>query len=669
MEKKLTRSLGLFIMAAIFLSSVALALPVQAQEDSGGEQLSGTIWDDGGFDGLFVGWGIEDVTPDPSSWFTTSSWVPQGDNYIFLSDPTMDQLLQDYLSEPNPDQRAAKLGEIQDRIYNEVYKHIIVQPQGVFAMHKDISGFDNFLIQRSIAHLSFPGQSKLVIAQPGDLQDFNPLVAGSYYDWYVFAPIYQPLAMPKSKDNTSFVPVLAANWSSSSDGLTWTVNLKSGVTFSNGNPFTADDVLFTWLLLTAEDSVSPDHARFTEAIGDFATVKANFNKISDTKFTYTLPDFYPFFVETVLGTWILDMETYGFNSVNDLTETAVNDLAKTLKTHASNTGSDLTKIVGTGPYTIDSVTAAKDKVVLTRRTNYDNSLLTPHMQAPSIDTIEIQTIKDPQQAVNSLKTGTIHFIDSQTGIQDFVDDINSNANLKTDIALEFGFQELGLNQLHPVWGASAEIDRSAYKDEAVALFAEGGAYENSEIAGAKYNKNTAENRAKARKMIREAIDYLIPRDTIISAIMNGFASTLATPIIPQQIGYKNITAREYNKTKALELLEKATGIKKDSEGNYPQPFFKITLIAPTTNYKRTLWAGTIAYELSRANIDAEIQWLSWNVLIPRVFSDPKLISPTEGGGGGEEGGAAPWDFSATMFALFAIAAGAYVLNLRRKKNL
>ncbi len=668
MEKKIIRALGLFVITAIFLSSIALALPVLAQEDGGSsEELSGAIWDDGGFDGLFVGWGIEDVTPDPSSWFATSAWVPQGDNYIFLSDPVMDQLLQDYLSEPDPDQRATKLGEIQDRIFNEVYKHIIVQPESVFAMHKDITGFDNFLIQRSIGHLSFPGQSKLVIAQPGDLQDFNPLVAGSYYDWYVFAPVYQPLAQPKSKDNTSFVPVLASSWSSSADGLTWTVNLKSGVTFSNGDAFNADDVLFTWLLLTADDSVSPDHARFVEAIGDFDTVKANFNKVSDTQFTYTLPDFYPFFVEAVLGMWILNMETYGFTSVDQLTKEAVNNVAKTLKTHDSNTGADLTKIVGTGPYEVSAVTAAKDKVTLTLRTDYDNALLTPHMQAPSIQTIEIQTIKDPQQAVNSLKTGSIHFIDSQTGIQDFVSDIESDANLKTDIALEFGFQELGLNQLHPVWGASAEIDRSAYKDEAVALFAEGGPYENSEVAGAKNGLNTAENRAKARKMIREAIDYLIPRQTIIDAIMNGFASTLATPIIPQQIGYKDIQVREYNKTKALELLEKATGIKPDDQGNYPQPFFKITLIAPTTNYKRTLWAGTIAYEFSRANIDAEVQWLSWNVLIPRVFSDPRLISPT--GGEEEGGGAAPWDFGATIFALFAVAAGAYLITLRRKKNM
>ncbi len=660
MNPKKMKKIGLLVLFMFVVSSfVSLApiSPAKAQAD----EKSGAIWADGGFDGLFVGWGIEDVTPDPSSWFSSSAWVPQGDNYIFLADDTMDQLINDYLSEPDATKRAQKLGEIQDRIFNEVYKHIIVQPQGVFAMHKDINGFDNFLIQRSIGHLTFPGHDTLIIAQPGDLQDSNPLVAGSYYDWYAFAPVYQPLAAPKSKDNTSFVGVLAESWTSSADGLNWTVKLKSGIKFHDGSDLTVDDVLFTWMLVAANDSVSPDHARFVDAIGDINWLKDHFEKVDDLTFKYSLPDFYPFFVETVLGMWVLNRETFGNPDLNDIN--AINELASQLKTHGSNTF-DPTKIIGTGPYKFTSATSDRQEVTLSRNTDYDNTKITPHMNAPTIDTIKIKTIKDPQQAVNALKNNEIHFIDSQTGIQDFVSEIQADPNLKTDIALEFGFQELGLNQLHPVWGASAEIDRSAYKKDAVELFSKDGRFANSEIAGENNGKNTPENRAKARKMIREAIDYLIPRDTIKNSIMNGFAAKLATPIIPQQLGFKNITVREYNKTKALELLEQATGIKPDENGEYPEPFFEITLIAPTTNYKRTLWASTIAYELSRANIKAEVQWLSWNVLIPRVFSDPKLITEKD-----RIKKASPWDPMSTMFALFAIAAAVYVLRFRLRKQL
>ena len=39
---------------------------------------------------------------------------------------------------------------------------------------------------------------------------------------------------------------LAADWSVSDDGLEWTFNLREGVTWHNGDPFTADDVVYTY---------------------------------------------------------------------------------------------------------------------------------------------------------------------------------------------------------------------------------------------------------------------------------------------------------------------------------------------------------------------------------------------------------------------------------------
>ncbi|HYN09098.1 MAG TPA: ABC transporter substrate-binding protein [Vicinamibacterales bacterium] len=44
-------------------------------------------------------------------------------------------------------------------------------------------------------------------------------------------------------------PQLAKSWSSSADGLTWTFKLEERVTFSDGVPFTAADVLFTFTAL------------------------------------------------------------------------------------------------------------------------------------------------------------------------------------------------------------------------------------------------------------------------------------------------------------------------------------------------------------------------------------------------------------------------------------
>jgi len=47
-------------------------------------------------------------------------------------------------------------------------------------------------------------------------------------------------------DSGVIVPALAESWTISDDGLVYTFKLREGVTFHNGYPFTADDVVFTW---------------------------------------------------------------------------------------------------------------------------------------------------------------------------------------------------------------------------------------------------------------------------------------------------------------------------------------------------------------------------------------------------------------------------------------
>jgi peptide/nickel transport system substrate-binding protein len=47
-------------------------------------------------------------------------------------------------------------------------------------------------------------------------------------------------------DQGEVQPALAESWEVSDDGLTYTFNLRQGVTFHNGEPFNADSVVFSW---------------------------------------------------------------------------------------------------------------------------------------------------------------------------------------------------------------------------------------------------------------------------------------------------------------------------------------------------------------------------------------------------------------------------------------
>lgn len=61
--------------------------------------------------------------------------------------------------------------------------------------------------------------------------------------WCLNNMIYDHLIF--ENQDGSYSPALATEWSVSEDGLTWTLNLREGVKFSNGTDFNADDVAAT----------------------------------------------------------------------------------------------------------------------------------------------------------------------------------------------------------------------------------------------------------------------------------------------------------------------------------------------------------------------------------------------------------------------------------------
>lgn len=72
------------------------------------------------------------------------------------------------------------------------------------------------------------------------------------FSWIQPANIFRQVAeyMTLTGPDNITRPLLLENWEVSDDLKTWTLNLRKGVTFNNGDPFVADDVVFTmgqWL--------------------------------------------------------------------------------------------------------------------------------------------------------------------------------------------------------------------------------------------------------------------------------------------------------------------------------------------------------------------------------------------------------------------------------------
>jgi peptide/nickel transport system substrate-binding protein len=118
----------------------------------------------------------------------------------------------------------------------------------------------------------------------------------------------------------NLVPGLATSWKALDD-TTWELKLRQGVTFHNGNPFNADDVIFSF-----------DRVKYSERSGFKGKVTAieSFEKKDDFTVIFKTKGPYPLFPRKVTYVRILDKEF------------CTDKTAEFLGTHA----------VGTGPYSV-----------------------------------------------------------------------------------------------------------------------------------------------------------------------------------------------------------------------------------------------------------------------------------------------------------------------------
>jgi peptide/nickel transport system substrate-binding protein len=70
----------------------------------------------------------------------------------------------------------------------------------------------------------------------------------------VLKPMYENLLTRDAKGEPA--PMLAERWKVTDGGRTWTFNLRKGVKFHNGDPFTAEDVRFTFASLAKDGSAN-----------------------------------------------------------------------------------------------------------------------------------------------------------------------------------------------------------------------------------------------------------------------------------------------------------------------------------------------------------------------------------------------------------------------------
>ena len=164
--------------------------------------------------------------------------------------------------------------------------------------------------------------------------------------------------------DAKLVPVLAESLTPSADAKTWTLKLRSGVTFHNGKALTADDVIYSFQRIVDPKAPLPG------AVPIAAVDVANMKKIDDL--TVEIPCKTPFAIldQTVAN--------YYYNIVPQ--------------------GYDPKKPVGTGPFKYKSFTPGQQSVFV-RNENYWQSGL------PYVDEVVITDYADETAQINALTGG------------------------------------------------------------------------------------------------------------------------------------------------------------------------------------------------------------------------------------------------------------------------
>jgi peptide/nickel transport system substrate-binding protein len=97
-----------------------------------------------------------------------------------------------------------------------------------------------FALSHSVASTCGSGQTSHICVDQAEIPDsLDPAVTFSTPGWAAVQQVYQGLVNYAGSSVTNFSGVLAKNWTESANHMQWTFTLRSGVNFSNGDPYNA----------------------------------------------------------------------------------------------------------------------------------------------------------------------------------------------------------------------------------------------------------------------------------------------------------------------------------------------------------------------------------------------------------------------------------------------
>ena len=430
---------------------------------------------------------------------------------------------------------------------------------------------------------------RLVVGQRSEPKTLNPVTATDAISREVIARCHADLiTINRASQQTE--PALAKSWKVSSDGRTFTLYLRRGLRFSDGHPFDADDVIFSFAVYLDEAVGSPQRdLLITDGKPPVIT------KLDQYTVRFTLPRPYAagerlFDGLAILPKHVLEKPYKEGRFAN----------AWTLNTASS-------EMAGMGPFRVKQYVAGQ-KIVLERNPYYWKVDHADH-RLPYVDQVVFLFVGGEDQQVIRFEAGDTELI-SRLSAENYAllsKDAARNGWQLFDLgpSLEYSFLVFNLN----------DVDSKKLPD----------------LAG----KQLWFRELKFRQAVSLAID----RDSIVKLVYGARGTPLWGNVGPGNKLWVNqsIPHPARSVENARELL-KSAGFSWNHAGQLldstRQPV-EFTIITSSSNTQRTKMATLLQDDLSRLGIQVNVVPLDFRAMLNRVFQTFDYEAALMGLGGGD----------------------------------
>ena len=352
-----------------------------------------------------------------------SSTAEKGYNFVGYNNPEYDELAMAQRAMTDPEERRAAIYEAQQIIAEDIPYVYVAHPQLPYAYRSDVWDPATVVDAQGIGIKNFwtwieatpvGDQKDFIVNTSEDVDSIKPFYISGDADSRVTEIIWDRV-MRIGADG------LAKPWAAESvvweDDTNVLVTLREGMTWHDGEPVTADDLMYSFEVPATGEA--PMYEPFVSKI-------ANMEEVDDLSVRFTLSE-----------PWVA-FETASLAKINLIPKHVWEPIINELLESDDNAESYQEEVpIGSGPYSFVAWKASEE-VVLQR---FDD-----HFAAPKAERWIRRIIPNVESALGQLQTGELNFLMDWSGDATILADLaEADPNIEMVATTELGFRFFAMN--------------------------------------------------------------------------------------------------------------------------------------------------------------------------------------------------------------------------------